>query len=89
MNKYAPLYGFLEDSRLEAVRLTFQQIEALVGELPHSAYKYREWWANEGEQGRHVQSHAWLGAGYIVDSVNLSGENVVFRRLDGDAAWQR
>jgi hypothetical protein len=39
--------------------MTFAEISRFVGGLPPSAYRYREWWAND-HGGRHVQAHAWL-----------------------------
>ncbi|GAA1644532.1 hypothetical protein ACFQY4_11420 [Catellatospora bangladeshensis] len=78
MSKYEPLRWFLagrpEDTR--EVRMSFAEIEGLVGSLPRSAREYRPWWANSAL----VQAQSWLAAGWSIDSVNLTAENVVFVR---------
>jgi len=77
-NKYDPLADYLQNSRENSVRLSFREIEQMLGEsLPASARKYRPWWANDAT---HVQAHAWLEVGYVVNEVNLIGERVVFSR---------
>ena len=49
------------------VRMTFPEVEALVGTLPQSARTYRAWWANDRT---HVQGLAWLSVGFVVKSVD-------------------
>lgn len=82
MTKYLPLRKHLE-SRPEAeteTSLSFARIEGIIRDsLPASSRKYREWWANES-RGSHVQARAWLEAGWIVESVNLTDQTVVFAR---------
>jgi hypothetical protein len=82
MTKYLPLQKHLESrpgTETEA-SLSFAHIEGIIGDsLPASSGKYREWWANEST-GSHVQAKAWLGAGWIVESVNLRGQTVIFAR---------
>jgi len=53
------------------VRLSFSDIEAVVGQLPVSARKHRPWWANDKT---HSQASAWLDVGYRVAQVDLPGE---------------
>lgn len=79
MSKYEPLHEYLRRSGQSSVRLTFAEIEKVLGDkLPASAYKYSAWWAN----GSHVQANAWLDAGYNADA-DLNTQIVVFsRRLD-------
>ena len=62
------------------VTLNFEAIAGLVGGLPDSAYRYREWWANpsDPENDRHVQARAWLGAGRLVEAVDLQNRWVRF-----------
>ncbi len=59
------------------VRMTFPEVEGLVGVLPKSARTYRAWWANDPT---HVQGFAWLSAGFVVESVDLDREVVVFEK---------
>jgi hypothetical protein len=75
VTKYQPLHERLRDAA-QTIELTFQEIDALVGGLPPSARRHREWWANSGP----VQAEAWLSAGAAVDHVSLEAERVRFRR---------
>lgn len=52
------------------VRLSFSEIDQLVGALPISASTHRAWWANERGRG-HVQARAWLDSGFRVAHVEL------------------
>ena len=79
MSKYDPLREHLERSGRDSVSMSFEEIADLVGGLPPSAYRHQAWWANERE-GRHVQARAWMGAGWQVSEVNLSGRTVTFER---------
>lgn len=81
MGKYEPLTRFLKSQKLEKVQVTFKEIERVLGEeLPASALKHRPWWANTG--GSHVQSEAWLEAGFETESVDMDARRLVFRRVE-------
>ncbi len=61
-----------------ALDLSFQEIEKIIGgELPPSAHKYREWWANHE---RNAQAKAWLRGGWRVANVDLTAREVTFQR---------
>lgn len=77
MSKYSVLSRHLAACREPALTMTFSELDALVGGLPASARRYRAWWSNERD-GRHVQAHAWMDAGWKVDDVNLTAERVRF-----------
>lgn len=66
MTKYEPLSHYLDREARPEVVLGFADVEAIIGTaLPPSAFKYREWWANETNPlTAHVQCGAWLEAGY-------------------------
>jgi hypothetical protein len=82
VGKYSALARHLTGLRQASVRLTFEQVAELVpGGLPDSAYRHSAWWANETD-GRHVQSRAWTGAGWQVETVDLAGRSAVFSRTD-------
>jgi hypothetical protein len=82
MAKYEPLHLHLKKQHLKRVRMSFAQIEKLLGEgLPPSASAHRAWWANEAA-GQHVQARAWLDAGFRVDDVDLDQGAVKFSALD-------
>jgi hypothetical protein len=72
--KYVALTQFLAASH-ESMQLSFASIDQLVGGLPPSARRYREWWANHAGN-RH--SNGWLDAGRRVESVDLARETVRF-----------
>ena len=59
------------------LELTFEEVAALVGGLPRSAYRYPQWWENE-QRGAHVQAPAWLTVGRHVTSVDLAHQRVMF-----------
>jgi hypothetical protein len=71
---YTPLRDHLACAT-GAVRLSFSDIEAVVGQFPTSVRKHRPWWANDKT---HSQASAWLDAGYRVAQVDLPGEVVWF-----------
>jgi hypothetical protein len=58
------------------VTMTFEQIARLVGGLPPSAYRHREWWANS--RGSHVEAAAWLDLRREVVAVDLQHRVVTF-----------
>ena len=72
--KYQPLREYLmSHQHLPSVRLTFAEIETLIGgELPDSASKYREWWSNQSDTTNRSQAAAWRHAGFVVSKVHLS-----------------
>ncbi|GAA1854867.1 DUF6884 domain-containing protein [Asanoa iriomotensis] len=56
------------------VRLTWSELELIVGRLPRSAGKHRAWWSGDR---RHV--HVWRSAGYTASDIVL-GEAITFIR---------
>lgn len=69
MAKYDPLGRFLRRRRHEDVRLSFDEIERIIGAmLPHAADD-PVWWANDPPRERgFIQCRAWLEAGYRAQS---------------------
>ena len=78
MSRYDPLRWYLAKVTADRhqVRLTFRDLEKIVGSLPDSA-RSRPWWGNSA---RSPQATAWQAAGFVVDDVNLTAELVVFAR---------
>ena len=72
--KYQPLLNELQ-RRQGPVEMTFSEIASLVGGLPPSAYRLREWWANTSG---HVQARAWLTSRRRVATLDLARECVCF-----------
>lgn len=86
--KYDLLGALLKDAAARGDRelqLHFDDIDELVGGLPASARKYREWWANSGQP----QSIVWRGAGWRVAGVNQSGGNWVRFEREGTSPPSR
>ena len=81
MGKYDGLTAYLESLDANRVRLTFGQIERIIGaRLPPSAHRYNAWWSNDHSPGR--QSGAWLSLGWATQDVDLGSQEVTFRRQD-------
>ena len=74
--KYVPLRERLAQDRAAAVTLSFEEISALVGGLPPSAAKHREWWANHAGNS---QASGWMPCGYRSEP-DLARRRVTFRR---------
>ena len=78
---YEPIAGHLTNTAALTQDLTFAQIEELLGRsLPASARRHRAWWSNA--TGAQTPSSAWMSAGWLVDTVDLAGGHVRFRRSD-------
>jgi hypothetical protein len=79
--KYTLLGHFLKNSANNDLTLSFADIERIINdELPKAANEHRAWWANEVE-GNHVEAHAWMGAGWRVEHVDLNRKVVRFVRF--------
>ena len=84
--KYAPLYRHLNTLVDRTWRISFGDIEAILGfDLPASARLYRPWWANQKRGGGHSHALAWQAAGWRTRDVDLEAETLVFERA-GDAS---
>ncbi len=75
-SKYDALRDHLAGQAGGEVAMTFGEIEKLVGQLPPSARIHRAWWAN----GTNTEAQAWRAAGWRVQAVNQSSEEVIFAR---------
>ena len=81
MSIYDPLRLKLESLHEQSVRLTFSDIESILGRpLPVSAHKFSAWWGNESARKAGLaQAKAWLAAGFHA-RVSLKLRSVEFRR---------
>ena len=76
--KYRALTERLNSTAQPQLVLSFQDIERLLGSsLPASAREHRAWWANSDS---HSQARAWMAVGWQMDSVDMAGETVIFRK---------
>ena len=79
MTKYAPLGDYLRKQRGSEVRMTFAQIERVIGgKLPPSQHN-RAWWSNN--PWNNVMTKIWLDVGFITEQVDIEGRKLVFRRV--------
>jgi len=81
MSKYDPLREFLEKQSRPLIRMSFEQIERIIGEdLPPSARHHRAWWSNNPSNS--AMTRAWREAGFKSEQVDMEAATLVFRRVD-------
>jgi hypothetical protein len=79
MSKYEPLPQFLTSVGGTAHRMSFSEIERILGfKLPKSAYQHEAWWSNNATG--HSHAYAWLKFGWRTEAVDLVGCKVTFQR---------
>jgi hypothetical protein len=81
-SKYEPLELHLRavSPATKDVTLSFAEIERILGApLPASARSHRAWWGNQKDSKTRPQAHAWLSAGFVVDTVSQAGSNASVR----------
>ena len=80
MAKYDALAAHLAAIPREtrSVTLRFSEVDRIIGGLPPSARRLRQWWANDSK----VEARAWRSAGWHVDEggVDFNAETVRFAR---------
>lgn len=85
MGKYEPLTEFLKQQTGSEVRMSFAQIERVIGsKLPPVAQRHRAWWSNSPTNN--VMTKAWLDAGFRSEQVDVDSGELVFRRDEQDKA---
>jgi len=79
MSKYEPLPQFLGSVGGSLHRMSFAEIERVLGfKLPKSAYQHEAWWSNNATG--HSHARAWLKFGWRTEAVDLAGRKVTFQR---------
>jgi hypothetical protein len=79
MGKYSKLGIHLQSSTNGIVKLTFAEVENILGfNLPKSAREYQAWWANSGGSHTHAID-GWLSMGWKT-SVDLNEQVVIFTK---------
>jgi hypothetical protein len=78
-SKYDALVKFLNDTRMDRVTLTFDQIDNIVDNMPLSAWNDRTWWGNSKHPSR-TQAATWIAGGWIVDGKEFSSGRITFNR---------
>jgi len=85
MSKYEPLPQFLASESTSLKRLSFAEIERILGfKLPKSAYQHEAWWSNNATGHSHART--WLQAGWRTEEVDLAGRKVTFQRSSAPPA---
>jgi hypothetical protein len=78
-SKYDPLKKYLAERTDPEIRLSFREIERIVGfELPDSARRLRQFWENPSD--KRGPAAAWMEAGRYTTNVNFTAETVDFVR---------
>jgi hypothetical protein len=83
LGKYTPLYNWLVDQGEDktSIELSFKRIEEIIGDaLPKSALEYSAWWLDRSENTTHSQAKSWLEAGWQIEQVDLTAQQVYFTR---------
>src|SRR2546427_10126820 len=84
-HKYEPLTEFLRRQSRAVVRMSFDEIERVIGtKLPPSATHHRAWWSNNAQNN--VMTKAWKEAGFESEDVDMKGRRVAFRRVRSEAS---
>jgi hypothetical protein len=78
MSKYEALRHHLKQRGAEAIPMTFNEVERIVGFKLPSSQKYPAWWSNN--PNNNVMTNEWLAAGYKTEQVDVEGRKLVFRR---------
>jgi hypothetical protein len=80
VTKYSNLGEFLRDQKNSSIRLTFAEVERIIGhKLPPSA-RYPAWWSNH--PSNNVMTKVWLAAGFKTEQVDIERKKLVFRRVE-------
>lgn len=76
MSKYEPLTVFLKQTTKRNLRLSFDEIENILGFPLPASKQYPAWWSNSATNN--TMTKAWLSAGYKTEQVDVVGEKVTF-----------
>lgn len=79
MGKYTPLGLYLTAQKKERIAMSFDEIERILGERLPASKQYPAWWSNN--PSNNPMTKEWLAAGFQTESVNIEGQNLVFRRV--------
>lgn len=78
-SKYIPLATYFKQSTSKEIKITFDEIETIIGQaLPNAAYLSSSWWKKTKPPALHF--FAWTESGYSVKDVEL-GKFVLFHSV--------
>jgi outer membrane receptor for Fe3+-dicitrate len=78
VSKYEELAKYLEKQDSDLIRMTFQEVEEIIGPLPPTAYDHRAWWANSASQNHAM--NGWMSVGWETSQVEMDKQELVFIR---------
>ncbi len=78
VSKYEDLAKHLEKQNVDMLRMTFKEVEGVIGPLPPAARKHRAWWANSASQNHAM--NGWMSVGWETSQVHMDKEELVFIR---------
>lgn len=84
MTKYAALGDYLSKQKSEHIRMSFTEIERIIGGKLPASQRYPAWWSNNPMNN--TMTRVWLDAGYQTEQVDVSGRKLVFRRISARSA---
>ena len=80
-SKYLPFVKYLAGLKEDDIRLSFDDIERILGfKPPFTAITYPAWWANSEVSYTHTSALLWMSAGWRTRDVDLAGRQVPFLR---------
>jgi hypothetical protein len=79
MSKYDRLGDYLRERGMGQIRMTFAEIERVVGTKLPKSQKHPAWWSNS--TSNNVMTKVWLDAGYETAQVDVVGQTLLFRRI--------
>jgi hypothetical protein len=83
-SRYDPLNKYLLDSPRGPIKMSFFEIERILGfPLPKSARTYDAWWLDRSAGTTHSQARAWLNAGRLIQNVDRNAGVVTFTPIRG------
>lgn len=78
-SKYDPLTRHLRKSSHDRLKMSFLEIEQVLGfPLPKSARTYDAWWLDRSPGTTHSHAKAWLDGGRQVENVDRNAAVVTF-----------
>jgi hypothetical protein len=79
MSKYAPLGDHLRKQQTTLVRMSFAEIERIIGSKLPNSQRHPAWWSNN--PWNNVMTKVWLDAGFETEQVDVEARKLVFRRV--------
>lgn len=84
MTKYAALGDYLSKQKAELVKMSFVDIERIIGGKLPTSQRYPAWWSNNPMNN--TMTRVWIDAGFQTEQVDIAGRKLVFRRVSGGSA---